>query len=109
MDKVAALPAREQTERAILKTILYSDLFEYPLTSAEIAHYLVEAPGSRLQVQAILRAPVWLDGRINQVGGYVMLPGREGIVCCRGKRARASAGYGGRLASMLASWAIFLL
>ena len=33
-------------ERALLRTLLYSDLFDYPLTPAEAAHYLIGQPGT---------------------------------------------------------------
>jgi hypothetical protein len=77
-------------ERAILKTILYSDLFDYALTPAEIAHYLIKVPGSAETVQASLAAPVWLDGQLARVDGYVTVRGHESLVERRHERARSS-------------------
>lgn len=100
-------PQREQTERAILKTVLYSDLFGYPLTIEEIAHYLAEAVSCKEQVQAILSTPLWLNGQIAQVDGYVTRRGREDLVGLRRERMLTShrlwrrARFYGRLMSSL--------
>jgi hypothetical protein len=88
--ETATVPTNEQTARAILKTLLYSDLFNYPLTPEEITHYLIETPGSKSQVLAILENPAWLNGRIRQVGGFVTLPGREHTVIGRRHRSEVS-------------------
>ncbi len=85
-------PGREQIERAILKTVLYSDLFDYPLTPAEVAHYLVDVISDTEQIKEVLAAPMWLDGQIGQVEGYVTIRGREVIVNRRRDRAHASRG-----------------
>lgn len=98
---------REQTERAILKTVLYADLFEYPLTIREIAHYLGETIDGKEPVQALLSAPTWLNGMIVQSGEYITLRGRESLVNRRLARARSSvrlwrrAGFYGRVLSNL--------
>lgn len=88
--EAATLPANEQIASAVLKTLLYSNLFDYPLTPEEITHYLIDAPGSKSQVLAILQNPAWLDGRIKQVNGFVTLPGRENIVTGRRHRSEVS-------------------
>jgi hypothetical protein len=88
--EAAALPANEQVTRAILKTILYSDLFDFPLTPEEIAHYLIAAPGSKSQDLDILRDLARLDGWISQVDGFVTLPGREIIIAGRRLRSEIS-------------------
>ena len=88
--EAAALSTNEQITRAILKTVLYSDIFDYPLTPDEIAHYLIDAPGSKSQVLDILRDPARLDGRISQVDGFVTLPGRESTVAGRRLRSEIS-------------------
>ncbi len=77
-------------EQSILKTVLYSDLFDYPLTLDEIAHYLISVPGTADQVRACLASPVWLDGQLMQVDGYVMARGREALVQRRIDRSRSS-------------------
>ncbi len=85
-------PEREQIERAILKTVLYSDLFDYALTPAEVAHYLVGTVSDEGQIREILCAPHWLDGQIRQLDGYVTMRGRESLVNRRRLRARSSHG-----------------
>ena len=75
-----ALPDGIRRDQAILKTVLYCDLFDYPLTPVEIAHYLVEAQGSRDEIETALTSSVWLHERISQVEGFVTLRGREDLV-----------------------------
>jgi len=89
---VAQLPdcEGEDTERAILKTVLYSSLFDYALTPDEIAHYLVETVSSEDEVRSVLAASEWLDGQIARVDGHVTLRGREDLASQRRERARAS-------------------
>jgi hypothetical protein len=91
---VAPHPQRqvEHTERAILKTVLYSSLFDYPLTPDEIAHYLIQARSSKDQVRSSLAAPLWLDGQISCVAGYVTLRGREDLPARRREREKTSRG-----------------
>ena len=81
---------QQALERSILKTILYSDLFEYPLTPDEIAHYLVGMSSSADRVQASLAGPIWLDGQITRVGSYITTRGREALVKRRLDRALSS-------------------
>lgn len=73
-----------------MKTVLYSDLFDYPLTPEEIAHYLIGVETNSEEVRARLADPVWLDGQIRRVDGYITLAGREEIVRKRQARARFS-------------------
>ncbi len=80
----------EDAERAILKTILYSNVFDYALTPDEIAHYLVGSPGSKDKVRAILAASDWLKGQLSCVDGYVTLRGREQLASRRRQRAQSS-------------------
>jgi hypothetical protein len=77
-------------ERSILKTVLYSDLFDYPLTLDEVTHYLIGVAASIDQVRASLCAPYWLNGQLAQADGYVMARGREALVKRRLDRSRPS-------------------
>lgn len=72
-------------EHAIVQTIAYSDIFDYPLTAAEIHRYLIEAPASRDAVDASLTG-ICLASR----DGYFALPGRGEIVSTRQRRERDS-------------------
>ncbi|MBZ5497277.1 MAG: hypothetical protein LAP85_12815 [Acidobacteriia bacterium] len=80
MQQIPKSLPRVQAERAILKTVLYSDLFDYALTIGEVVHYLAETAGCREQVEAILASPHGLNGQIVQVDGYFTMPGREDLV-----------------------------
>jgi hypothetical protein len=84
--------SNEKTERAVLHAVLYADLFDYPLTITEIAHYLGETISGKEHVQAVLSAPLRLNGQIAQVGEYITLRGREALVNRRLARARSSLG-----------------
>src|SRR5512139_2012625 len=77
-------------ERAILHTLLYSDLFDYPLTSAEAAHYLIGMPGTPAEVRACLAQSCWLADRVIEMNGYFALRGREALIARRLDRAAAS-------------------
>ena len=62
-------------ERAILRTILYSDLFDYPLTPAEVAHYLIGLPGTMDEVRACLSRSIWLADRVIQLSAMWLCAG----------------------------------
>ncbi len=78
------------TERAILETVLYSDLFDYPLTPSEIAYFLIGESSDPRRVRAGLRASPWLKGQITLVDGFVTVKGREGLVERRRQREECS-------------------
>ena len=73
-------------EHAILKTLAYADIFDYPLSADEIHHYLTERSASLAEVQAALAA-MKAAGRLERRGGYYMLCGREGIAEVRRRRS----------------------
>ena len=77
-------------ERAILHTILYADLFDYPLTSAEVAHYLIGLSCLAEEVCTCLSRSDWLAERVTDVDGYFVVRGREALVAQRLERAVAS-------------------
>ncbi len=85
------LAQRREIETAILETVLYSDLFDYPLTHAELAHFLVRVRADGETVCTCLGAPRYLDGRLRQIDGYVVACGREALIDRRRVRQAASA------------------
>jgi len=83
-------PAPKSVQAAVLCTLAYADLFDYPLTAAEIHRYLVGVKVDLPTVDGLLN-----NGRTPEClvrsGAYFALSGREGIVDIRGERAQAAA------------------
>jgi hypothetical protein len=82
--------ARENAEYAILHAILYSDLFDYPLTVEEIARFIGQPIDGLETIQSILSTSERIHGQISQTGKYFTLRGREGLINLRVMRARTS-------------------
>ena len=78
-------------EAAILRAILYADVFDYPLTEDEIHRYLCGEAVSPESVRAKLTSSEWLAGRLSHVGNLYALAGRESLIKLRAARADASA------------------
>jgi hypothetical protein len=76
---------------AIVQTIAYSDVFDYPLTLEEIHRYLVGVAATVEQVQEVLTNGSELATRLTCSGGYFHLAGRASIVEKRLQRAQVSA------------------
>lgn len=68
----------EKLTQAVLHTLTYSDVFDYPLTASEVHQYLTGVKASFEEVRQALK-----DGRIRRTGSYFTLPGREDIVSIR--------------------------
>ena len=79
-------------EAAILQTVAYSDVFDYPLTPAEIHRYLVGVRASWRIVQGLLDHGGAMSGLLVSQGGYFLIQGRDEIVETRRRRARVAAG-----------------
>lgn len=67
-------------ELAILRTVAYADVFDYPLTAYEVHRYLAEMSASLSAVQDSLDRIVASGHHLAYHRGYVTLPGREYIV-----------------------------
>lgn len=79
-------------EAAILRTLLYADVFDYPLTPAEIHHYLIGHAASADAVHAALHTSAWLAGRVTlTAGGYFAVQDRAHIGPLRDERNRHAA------------------
>jgi hypothetical protein len=90
-------------DRAILETLAYSDIFNYPLRLEEISRFLpIRVNGSELPA-----ALAHLNGRIDRLEGYYFLAGRQEIVALRKSRETPSrhalrlASFYGRVLSAL--------
>jgi len=78
-----------ELEQAILKTLIYSDLFDFPLRQTEIHKYLVSYKATITNLEEGLKKLI----RSHQVGekdGYYYLAGREQSVPLRQNRADIS-------------------
>lgn len=73
-----------ELNRAILNTVVYADIFDYPLTLTEIHRYLTGACAPLEVVSTLAAAHRFL----RLVGGYYTLPGREAIVSIRERREK---------------------
>lgn len=73
-------------EDAILKTLAYVDIFDYPLTAGEIHRYLARVEAPPATVKERLANGCLVPRRLSHHEGYFMLPGREGIVATRRRR-----------------------
>jgi hypothetical protein len=98
----AANPLSELSN-AILKTAAYADVFDFPMTSAEIHRYLVGLRTNHEEVERVLQEGLILS----RVDHYFSLPGREYLVETRRRREQIAAklwlraaGYGRMIARL---------
>lgn len=77
-------PDTTQIQRAILKTLVYADLFDYPLSTDEIVRYLT-VPADAGTVHRFLDNGTF-DGAIHHADGYFTLPGRAALGPLRERR-----------------------
>lgn len=94
---------RPDLREAILRTIAYADVFDFPLTPFELHRYLVGVAALPSELGAHLRAETGPKGRLSVVDGLICLRGREELAGLRRERAGRSrrfwprARYYGRL------------
>ncbi|MGI6373768.1 MAG: hypothetical protein ACOX0C_00225 [Patescibacteria group bacterium] len=67
--------------RAIIETIAFFDLFDYPLTTEEIDRMLLPKQSLREELGRLEQA-----GKLVNAGGYYFLPGRQELVAIRQRR-----------------------
>lgn len=72
--------------QAVLKTLAYADMFDYPLTLRELHRYLHEAKASWEELETFMDHSQYLDDVITNQGIYFFLKGREKIVRLRKHR-----------------------
>ncbi len=88
-------------ETAILQTVVYADIFDYPLTPAEIHDYLIATPATAHEVAAAIENSAWLRTRLAVTRGWVTLQGRQSLAEVRALRGQSSA----RLWPLARRWA----
>jgi len=92
---------------AILRTLAYAGVFDYPLRLTEMHRYLVGEAVLPDRLESALREYILAQNSISQVDGYFTLRGREDLVQVRRLRQRVSAGlwpravhYGGMMSGL---------
>ncbi len=73
-----------QIRQAILKTLVYADLFDFPLSPEEVVRYLT-VPASSETVNRVLDHDS-ADGTIRRSNGLLTLPGRTELIPLRERR-----------------------
>jgi hypothetical protein len=89
----AGEPEQLALERAIVQAVAYADVFDYPLTAAELHRYLVGVAASEPTLQAVLTRGNLVPSLLAHADGYYTLAGREAAIETRRTRAAVSATY----------------
>lgn len=72
-------------EQAIIKTVIYADLFDYPLTMEETGRWLIGVRANQAEVNKAVR--ILIDyKKIESKNNYIYLPGRSGLFGLRIKK-----------------------
>jgi hypothetical protein len=85
-------PAEEiALRRAILLTLIYADIFDFPLTPSELCRYLIGLAAAPADVAAAVEHDPTLRGEVEQSAEWVYLAGRGHLVQARQARVAVSA------------------
>ncbi len=76
---------------AILRALLYADLFDFPLTGSEIQRYLIGEATAASSVDATLDGDVTLRRHVERTGEWYHLAGRSQLAEVRRQRTDVSA------------------
>lgn len=79
-------------EKAILKTLVYADIFDYPLKAWEIQKWLIKKEIHLHKLEGVLHRLVKQD-KIGKYKEFYFLPARKGLVNLRLKRRDFSSFY----------------
>lgn len=77
-------------EAAILRTIAYADVFDYPLTGSEIHRFLIGVPATQTEVFAALQHERLMLHHLEMHGSYYTLPGRASLIPIRTRREESA-------------------
>ncbi len=81
-----------KVEKAILKTLIYADIFDYPLTVFEIHKWLIGRKVTLRQVEKTIEG-LKGKGKVKSQGEYYFLSERDGLVVKRKRREKRSEQY----------------
>jgi len=76
--------------RAILETLHYADLFDYPLTAQQLQRFLIGVRASRAEIDDALNDPTRLNGSLTRSDDFFLLPNRESIIAASARLRRAA-------------------
>lgn len=79
-------------EKAILKTLSYSDIFDYPLKAYEIHKWLIKQPAHTYQIEEALKRLI-KKGKLAQYQDFYFLKSRKALVKKRLEREKQSKSY----------------
>ena len=79
-------------EKAIVKTLIYADIFEFPLNIFEIHKWLIEKKATLRQVESALSRLV-KNSQLRVQKGYFYLSDKDGLVVKRRRRKKQSERY----------------
>ena len=82
--------AGARLERAIVETVAYADVFDYPLTLTEVHRYLTGVQAAREAVEAALAETGFAGRHVTCVGDHVVLNGRHDLIERRAHRRRVA-------------------
>lgn len=78
-------------EAAILRTVLYADVFDFPMKIEELHHYLIsDEPVSLADVAQTVHQSIILKQKLQHIGDYIIVQGSESLIETRRKREAAS-------------------
>lgn len=78
-------------ESAVLNAVSYAEVFDFPLTAAEVQFNLVSYPASLAAVQFVLANSRHLSTYLDQQDGYYFLRGKESSIATRRQRFKAGS------------------
>ncbi len=82
----AATAALAALERAIVATVAYADVFDFPLSMAEIQRYLIGQAASAADIDDALTNSPLIPNFLDKLQGYYTLAGRKELVDLRRQR-----------------------
>jgi hypothetical protein len=79
---------KTELQAAVLRTLAYSDVFDYPLTVGEVQQFLI---GEKAEVSQVEQALDQLGERLARQGDLIALSGREALFAVRERRNRLAS------------------